>query len=883
MTTMIGASDTKLVRKTSIGIIENLSYTFSFRKPDLQIVDIIDADYTKVKMDGCLALGKTAGAPALPVRFVKLLVPYGMTVTNIDVAGTSEEVDTQDIDLMEKPVYPYQTPTPIGSQPSAFEFDQELYSSPDMYPSILFEDQRINYCRGYAILDIALNPIQYLPEEGKLFYYPEMTVAIDLAENEYVNPFYRNNPDDEIWAKKLVYNLDVTNTYTAGASTFDYPGGLCDPSDDYDYVIITTTHNGLDYWSTGGSTPYNWESLMDKHETEDGLSSTLVTIQDIDACSDYQNSDPLFNDLEAHIREFCKDAYQDWGTDYIFIGGDDEWIPARHMKYDYESNVDSDIYWSNLDKTFNADHDYLWGEEWDLGFDLYAELFIGRVTCDVPQDVSNWLAKSFYYADAMDADYLENAAFYGGALGWAAQGDDFIDYAAIKGTNNWLGPIPGQHGAYPAWLGFQFGFETWNQMNPDNTYDLSVKWTAEQPNPGWQGGSEYAAINGLKNAINNDDCTLISAVAHANAYMSMDVSASTWESQYHNTMPFFLHDFGCHCGDMDDADDGVLHSMLFHSDTELAFACVYNTCYGWGSQYDTNSSSALQMKLFWDYMFDTEEHSGSTANWQLGKAMAWSKDSMAPTINWTYSGAPGSWRGVIQGCLLFGDPAQRLKTPHQSEAPETPDAPDGPDEWIQYVECEFSAVTTDPEGEGIYYLFNWGDGNFSEWLGPYPSGQIMDASYAWAELGDYEVKVRARDIWGVVSNWSDGTIISIVENEPPTKPVIDGRKIGFGGVEYDYTFVSTDADLHNIYYKIDWDDGENTDWLGPYNSGEEITLGHSWDEKGKYWVKAWAKDTLEGKSSQASFEVNILTNKNQIVIQSSPLFNMILSYRLLSN
>jgi len=113
--------------------------------------------------------------------------------------------------------------------------------------------------------------------------------------------------------------------------------------------------------------------------------------------------------------------------------------------------------------------------------------------------------------------------------------------------------------------------------------------------------------------------------------------------------------------------------------------------------------------------------------------------------------------------------------------------------------------------------------------------------------------------------------------------VIDGRKIGLGGVEYDYTFVSTDADLHNIYYKIDWDDGENTDWLGPYKSGEGISLSHSWDEKGKYWVKAWAKDTLSGESGQSNFVVNILTNENQITIQSSPLFNMILSYGLLSN
>ena len=328
-----------------------------------------------------------------------------------------------------------------------------------MYPSNIYKDLNIGNCRGYTILSLALNPVQYIPGEGRLFYFPEMIVTINLEENGYDNGFYRGLPDDEKWVKKLVCNPELTERYQNGnLPIFVYPGGLCDPSDDYDYVIVTTTHNGLDYWPAGGSTPYNWGSLMDKHENDDGIRCTLVTIQDIDACPDYGNDDPLFDDIEAHIREFCKDAYQDWGTDYIFIGGDDEWIPARHIKYEAESNVDSDIYWSNLDNTFNDDHDYYWGEEGDNGFDLYAELFIGRITCDEPQDVSNWMKKSFYYANSNDLFYLDNAAFYGGALGWNCQGDDFIDYAAIKGTDDWLGPIPHADGPYPSWLGFNYGF-----------------------------------------------------------------------------------------------------------------------------------------------------------------------------------------------------------------------------------------------------------------------------------------------------------------------------------------------------------------------------------------------------------------------------------------
>jgi len=733
-----------------------LSYSFTFIEPGLQMATVDATDYTRLQMPGCMAIGKQSGDPMLPVKSVKMLLPAMTTVTSINVVGNPVELTS-----IETPVYPYQNPVPIGFEQDEFQFNTALYASDSLYPSDIHDGYHIGYSHGYAILDMTLNPVQYLPRDGRIFYYPKLTVTIDLEDTGEVDQFFRNNPDDKAWVEMLVYNPEMTDTYTNDVPTFEYPGGLCDPEDNYDYVIITTTYNGLDYWEAGGSTPYNWESLMDKHEQDDGLKCTLVTIQDITACTDYHSSDPLFNDIEAHIREFCKDAYEDWGTQYIFVGGDDEWIPARHMRYAHESRVDSDIYWSNLHNTFNDDHDSQWGEEEDDGFDLYSELFIGRITCDEPQDVSNWMTKSFYYADNDDIDYLENAAFYGGNTGWECQGDDFIDYAAIKGTDSWLGPSPGAHGPYPSWLGFNYGFETWNAVNPSNEYNLSVKWTAEPPNPGWQGGSQTVAIDGLKNDINNDHVTLISGLAHANAKMSLDVSMSSWEANYHNTKPFFIYDQGCHCGDMDASDDGILHSMLFHSDTELAFASIYNTCFGWGSFSDTNSSSGLLMKLFWDYFFDVANNSDSVMNWQLGKAMAYSKDTMAPTINWTYSGAPGSWRGVIQGCLLFADPAQRIKT--MTSPPEMPEKPYGLTEGIVDFEYMFSTSTNDPDGDNVSYLWEWGDGTYSEWLGPYDSGATATAFHSWAEEGDYNITVKAKDIHDVESDWSDPLVIRIFD------------------------------------------------------------------------------------------------------------------------
>ncbi len=736
-----------------------LSYTFTFDEPRFQARTIDNSEYNEINLPGCISMGREAGQPTMPVKFVKLMIPPKKSVKSVEVIGTPVELELDNIDLKTSPVFPYQNPVPFGDEPEDFVVDSSFYSSEKLYPNNKNEEFGIGYSRGYAILDVALNPVQYKPNDGRIFLYNEMTIRINLEESDYINEFFRNNPEDESWAKSLVWNPEIAEYYTPDIPTLDYPGGLCDPEDQYDYVIITTTHENLDYWETSEEIPYNWESLMEKHEEDNGLSCNLVTVEEIDECDDYQGSAP-FNDLQAHIREFCKDAYSDWNTSYIFVGGDIDWIPARLMSSQAEANVDADIYWSNLDENFNADEDSSWGEEGDSGFDLYAEIFIGRITCDEPQDVSNWMTKSFYYADSSDIDYLENAGFYGGNTGWNCEGDDFMDFSAIKGTDDWLGPDPQHYGPFPSWVGFMYGFETWNKVNPGIPFNLSVKWTAEPPNPGWLGGTESAAIAGFRDAISADDVTIISGIAHANSQMSLDVSYTSWEADYHNTKPFFIHDYGCHCGDMDASDDGVLHSMLFHSDTELAFGCVYNTGYGWGNLYCTNSSSAYQAKAFWDYFFDLENNSGEPENWQFGKAHAWSKDTMAPMIDWS-AVTPGSWREIIQCCLLFGDPAQKLKP--TNAAPEKPEQPDGPTEGVTDVEYEYTSTAIEPEGEKIYYLFDWGDGTDSGWIGPYNSGQEGKASHSWGTEDFYDITVKAKDEKGGVGPSSDPLSVHILQ------------------------------------------------------------------------------------------------------------------------
>jgi hypothetical protein len=114
---------------------------------------------------------------------------------------------------------------------------------------------------------------------------------------------------------------------------------------------------------------------------------------------------------------------------------------------------------------------------------------------------------------------------------------------------------------------------------------------------------------------------------------------------------------------------------------------------------------------------------------------------------------------TIEEWHAFGDPT--LAVAKESLKPETPDAPDGPASGSINTEYTYTASTTDPDGDKIYYLFDWGDGEFSGWLGPYNSGQECTGSYTWTSRGDYQIRVKAKDDHGVQSEWSESIPISM--------------------------------------------------------------------------------------------------------------------------
>ena len=176
-----------------------------------------------------------------------------------------------------------------------------------------------------------------------------------------------------------------------------------------------------------------------------------------------------------------------------------------------------------------------------------------------------------------------------------------------------------------------------------------------------------------------------------------------------------------------------------------------------------------------------------------------------------------------------------------------------------------------------YFIFiDWGDGTSSGWLGPYIEPVLF--SHAWSSPGEYVLRLKMKDIYGNESDWLTLTITILpLENDAPNKPIIDGPLCGKVGVPYDYTFVTTDPNGDDVYYWIEWGDGNVEEWIGPYASGEEVIVSHTWSKKGTYTIKARAKD-VHGAVGDWGTPGIIMIPVNQPSSQqsSNPLFFQIL-------
>jgi hypothetical protein len=185
-----------------------------------------------------------------------------------------------------------------------------------------------------------------------------------------------------------------------------------------------------------------------------------------------------------------------------------------------------------------------------------------------------------------------------------------------------------------------------------------------------------------------------------------------------------------------------------------------------------------------------------------------------------------------------------------------PDIPviTGPSYGLVGENLEYNFSADDLEDDDIFYFVDWGDGTNTGWLGPYESGEQITLDNGWSEGGTYVIQVKAKDIHGAESDWSHHDVFI---NGVPGIPNIIGPTTGNAGESYEYTFIAFDPDDEEIFYYVDWGDGTNTGWLGPYESGEQIILSYTWVKKDTYEIKCKAKDIHDAEGEWGTLTVTM--------------------------
>jgi hypothetical protein len=86
--------------------------------------------------------------------------------------------------------------------------------------------------------------------------------------------------------------------------------------------------------------------------------------------------------------------------------------------------------------------------------------------------------------------------------------------------------------------------------------------------------------------------------------------------------------------------------------------------------------------------------------------------------------------------------------------PPSPSTIDGPYWGVIEEEYSFSVLGMDAEGDLVYCTWDWGDGNTTGWLGPYPPNETIMLSHQWNQTGRFDIRVKLKDWFGHESQWS---------------------------------------------------------------------------------------------------------------------------------
>ncbi len=525
------------------------------------------------------------GKPMMPEAVFNIAVPPTATVTGIKVTP---------LELEEIPgtynVCPTQPAVPISAttRPEFVKPDEAAYASAESYPAAPVDWGWTGTKSGWRICGFALHPLTWVPATGRLTLSRKMQVEVSYRENDV-------GPTRITASQRGLFRRDVAGIVInpGDVDRFAPPERITDDPD-VDYAIITSS-----------SLAAGFDDLVE-WRTKKGYAAAVFT-------TGWITTNYTGRDTQEKIRNFIIDYFENYGLKFVLLAGDNSVVPGRRCRSiidDETGNIPADVYYADLQWSYDGNHNNIFGEMIGDTVDLFYDVYVGRASVDNATQVATFVNKVLAYEKTPTTDYLKKMLLPYVQLWTGYSGKIVSDTIAVRTPADWT--------------------------------DYLIQPASTTP---------------MRNAI-NEGYHFSHVAAHGDAYGfytqygSPIYTTSTAGAQTNLSRPVIMNSIACISGNFEAGD--CLAEVLMNNANGGAVAAIMNSRYGLGFQHSMGPSEKFDVK-FYDFLF-TED------SIEIGVTHARSKDYYA------YSAQhQEAWRWCYWALNLFGDP----EMPMWKGAPDT--------------------------------------------------------------------------------------------------------------------------------------------------------------------------------------------------------------------
>ncbi|HEC77147.1 MAG TPA: hypothetical protein ENI33_07845 [Thermoplasmatales archaeon] len=466
-----------------------------------------------------------------------------------------------------------------------------------------------------------------------------------------------------------------------------------------------------------------------EHKNNRGIPTKLVTLDEI------YNGDYFAvqgRDDAEKIKYFIKNAIEEWGTSFVLLVGGSETFPVRKVNTVY--TFVSDLYYADIYNgtgsfcswDFNGNNKF--GEYNKDGVDLYPDVYLGRLACVNESEVTTCVNKII--------NYEANKAYE----------QEWFTCLVVCGGDTLAPPLYSHSKMDEGEIVNQAIIDIMTGFSPNKIWASNGRLSGDDP----------SGVEEINNAL-NAGCGFVDFSGEGNTF--------GWATHPHNDSDTWLPTpspggyFKSNVPNLTNGDKlpiiviGACKTHEFDEDSD---------CFGWAFLKNPNGGGIASFGTT-TYAVDDYDMAPNTltSKFEVSMFKAYKQEG-AITIGEMWSKAIAiyiypemdRWDFLtLEEWQPFGDPS--LAIAEQSQPPEKPETPQGPKLGKVNKEYIYTTSTTDPDGDKIYYMFDWGDGTYSGWIGPYASGDTAEVGHKWSKWGSYEIRAKAKDEHGMQSEWSD--------------------------------------------------------------------------------------------------------------------------------